>query len=52
MGNDDGTQWVRVAVFGAEAEALAINLRKGDRVYVEGRLSLRRGRKTAAHKLG
>jgi single stranded DNA-binding protein len=46
QGNDeDGkpiTQWVRCAVFGEAAEQLAARARKGDRVYVEGLLTLTR----------
>lgn len=32
------TEWVRVAVFGARAEALGKILSKGDRIFVEGSL--------------
>jgi single-strand DNA-binding protein len=37
----DATEWVRVSVFGQRAEALAQQLRKGSRVYVDGRLEAR-----------
>jgi single-strand DNA-binding protein len=36
----DDTQWVKVAAFGEKATQLAEVLRKGDRCYVEGRISL------------
>jgi len=35
-----GDQWVRVALFGDRADELAAGLKKGDRAYVEGRLTL------------
>ena len=38
---EDRTEWVRVTVFGQRAEALAQHLRKGSRVYVDGRLEAR-----------
>lgn len=41
VGSGDNTQWLRVAVFGARAEELAGPLKKGDRIYVEGSLTLR-----------
>ena len=37
----DRTEWVRVTVFGKRAETLANLLRKGMRVYVDGRLEAR-----------
>ncbi|MCC6178502.1 MAG: single-stranded DNA-binding protein [Chloroflexi bacterium] len=37
----DRTEWVRVTVFGQRAEQLSQYLRKGSRVYVEGRLEAR-----------
>jgi single-strand DNA-binding protein len=37
----DRTEWVRVTVFGQRAEALSQYLKKGMRVYVEGRLEAR-----------
>ena len=37
----DKTEWVRVTVFGRRAETLAQYLRKGSRVYVDGRLEAR-----------
>ena len=38
VGEGDDVQWVQVAVFGSRAEELA--LKKGDRIYAEGRLRL------------
>lgn len=35
------TEWFRVVVFGQQAERAAENLRKGGKVYVEGRLQTR-----------
>lgn len=37
----DKTEWVRVTVFGQRAETLGQYLKKGSRVYVEGRLEAR-----------
>ncbi len=37
----DKTEWVRVTVFGQQAERLSQYLRKGSRVYVDGRLEAR-----------
>jgi len=37
----DRTEWVRVTVFGQRAESLSQYLKKGSRVYVEGRLEAR-----------
>lgn len=37
----DETTWVRVTVFGKRAETLQQHLRKGTRVYVDGRLEAR-----------
>jgi single-strand DNA-binding protein len=37
----DRTEWVRVTVFGQRAETLSQYLKKGMRVYVEGRLEAR-----------
>jgi single-strand DNA-binding protein len=37
----DRTEWVRCTVFGKRAESLAEMIRKGSRVYVEGRLEAR-----------
>jgi single-strand DNA-binding protein len=37
----DKTEWVRVTVFGQRAETLAQYLKKGQRVYVDGRLEAR-----------
>lgn len=38
---EDKTEWVRVTVMGQRAETLAPYLKKGSRVYVEGRLEAR-----------
>jgi single-strand DNA-binding protein len=38
---DDGTDWYRVSVFGDRAERAADQLRKGNRVFVEGRFKTR-----------
>jgi len=35
---EDRTEWVRVIVFGQRAESLAQYLKKGTRVFVDGRL--------------
>ena len=43
VGQDDSgpvSQWLRVACFGETAERLAQQAKKGDRVYVEGTLTL------------
>src|SRR6188474_2353282 len=37
----DRTEWVRVTVFGQRADTLSQYLKKGQRVYVEGRLEAR-----------
>jgi single-strand DNA-binding protein len=37
----DKTEWVRVTVFGPRAESLAQYLKKGTRVFVDGRLEAR-----------
>lgn len=37
----DKTEWVRVTVFGQRAETLGQYLKKGSRVYVDGRLEAR-----------
>jgi single-strand DNA-binding protein len=37
----DKTEWVRVTMFGARAESLAQYLKKGTRVFVDGRLEAR-----------
>ena len=39
VGKDDAVQWVSVAVFGKHAEAAA-ELKKSDRVYIEGTIKL------------
>ncbi len=38
---EDRTEWVRVTVFGQRAERLAPLLRKGARIYADGRLEAR-----------
>ena len=38
---DEGTDWFRVSVFGDRAERAAEQLRKGNRVFVEGRFKTR-----------
>jgi single-stranded DNA-binding protein len=41
--NDDGkdvSQWLRVACFRDAAEKIAVKAKKGDRLYVEGQLTL------------
>jgi len=38
---EDRTEWVRVIVFGQRAESLAQQLKKGMRVFVDGRLEAR-----------
>ena len=40
VGDRDEAQWIMVAVFGERAAQLAGHLKKGARVYVEGRLKL------------
>lgn len=38
---EDKTEWVRVTVFGARAESLANYLKKGSRIFADGRLEAR-----------
>lgn len=52
VGQDDDTQWVRVAVFGAVAQDLVGTLKKSDRVYVEGNLTLRTWEKDGVTRAG
>jgi single-strand DNA-binding protein len=40
VGDGDEAQWVKVAAFGERAQQLVGNLKKGDRIYAEGRLKL------------
>ena len=40
VGEGETIQWIRVACFGDRAQELASLLRKGSRVYCEGRLRL------------
>lgn len=37
----DQTEWVRVTVFGTRAETLSQHLKKGSRVFIDGRLEAR-----------
>ena len=39
VGKDDDIQWISVAVFGKAAEAAA-ELKKGDKIYIEGTIKL------------
>jgi single-stranded DNA-binding protein len=39
VGKDDSLQWVQISVFGKAADTAA-TLKKGDRVYCEGRITL------------
>jgi single-strand DNA-binding protein len=52
VGSGDDTQWVRVAAFGDRAQELVKELRKGDRVYVEGRLTMRSWQKDGETQVG
>jgi single-stranded DNA-binding protein len=36
VGDADSVQWVRVSVFGERAERLAAELKKGDKLYIDG----------------
>jgi single-stranded DNA-binding protein len=38
VGEGDDVQWLQLAIFGSRAEELAGSLKKGDRIYAEGRL--------------
>jgi len=38
---DEGTDWYRISVFGDRAERVAEQLRKGNKVFVEGRFKTR-----------
>jgi single-stranded DNA-binding protein len=51
VGKDDALQWVTVAVFGAAAEA-AGDLKKADRVYLEGSIRLDTWRGQGAERHG
>lgn len=44
------TEWFRVVVWGQQAERAAENLRKGHRVYVEGRIQTRQWEDQAGQK--
>jgi single-strand DNA-binding protein len=37
----DETTWIRVSLFGKRAESLSDHLKKGTRVYIDGRLEVR-----------
>ena len=37
VGKDEATQWVRISLFGDQAEQACATLKKGSNVYVEGR---------------
>jgi single-strand DNA-binding protein len=37
VGKDENTQWVRVTLFGEQAEQAVATLKKGSNVYIEGR---------------
>lgn len=37
VGKDEATQWVRISLFGEQAEQAIATLKKGANVYVEGR---------------
>ncbi len=52
VGSGDEAQWVRIAVFGGRAEELSRHLRKGDKVYCEGRLTLRTWEKDGEKQAG
>lgn len=50
--NGESPQWVSVAIFGGRAVELSESLKKGDKLYVEGRLSLRTWTKDGEQKTG
>jgi single-strand DNA-binding protein len=52
VGSGDETQWLRVAAFGDRAQELANDLHKGDKIYVEGRLTLRTWEKDGQTQAG
>lgn len=52
IGQDDNTQWVRVAIFGVRAEELATQIKRGDRVYAEGSLTMRTWEKDGEKRAG
>ena len=51
-GDEEATEWVRVACWGEQAKAIAERIRKGDLVYVEGRLRLRSWQQDGAERSG
>lgn len=52
LGQGADAQWVRVACFGETAERLAGTLHKGDKLYVEGTLTLRTWEKSGETRAG
>jgi single-strand DNA-binding protein len=52
VGNGDATVWVRVACFGEVAQDFAGRAHKGDRVAIEGRLTLSTYQKDGTEKPG
>jgi single stranded DNA-binding protein len=52
IGQGDDAQWIRVAVFGARAEELAVQIKKGDRIYAEGNLTMRTWEKAGEKRTG
>lgn len=52
IGQGDDAQWVRVAVFGARAEELSAQIKKGDRIYAEGNLTMRTWEKSGEKRTG
>jgi single-strand DNA-binding protein len=52
VGQDDDLTWVSTAVFDDRAQELAGHLHKGDKIYVEGRLTLRTWEKTGQTQTG
>lgn len=51
VGNGDDASWLRVSVFGDVAQKLAGNIGRGDRVYLEGSLTLSRYRKDGEERV-
>src|SRR5262249_6111736 len=55
VGDGDGRQYVRISTFGSRAERVALELKKGDKVYVEAhslRLNEYTSRTTAEVRTG
>lgn len=40
VGDGDNVQWAKIVVFGEAAQKLSQRLKKGSRVYIEGKISL------------